>query len=149
MKRFSREILTTLLIVTLGLFNGCSSQVESLSAMRIDRTMPQIYDIKTELDKSSIGFEWKPIKDKRVSGIEIYRAVDKGESKVAVFRKSVTIRELGLRLTILGDSGYYGSQFWDISFYLLTIIGGLESLRLGTKIRVQVRSNNWRLVELR
>jgi fibronectin type 3 domain-containing protein len=72
------------------LFSGCTSQVESITALQIDPSLPKIHNVKTAVDKSSIGFEWDLIKDSRVKGIDVYRAVSTG-SKEETFNKIATI----------------------------------------------------------
>jgi hypothetical protein len=90
MKHFWGKIYTTVLLTTLALFNGCTSQVESLTAVGVDNSLPQIHNVKSEFDNSSIGFEWDLIKDSRVNGIDIFRAEDKGTNEVE-FRKIATL----------------------------------------------------------
>ena len=59
---------------------GCS-EVESMTALKVDPSMPVIKEVKTIVDKTSVGFEWSEIQDKRVEGVDVYRAVPGKGSK--------------------------------------------------------------------
>ncbi len=86
-----KSLCTVVLLSILALFSGgCSSGVESLTAIGTDPTLPTIHNVRTKVDKSSIGFEWDLIKDARVKGIEVYRAVDNG-NKEEEFKKIATL----------------------------------------------------------
>ena len=95
MRIFQGSIYKIVLLTILMLFSGCTSQVESLTALQTDPSLPQIHNVRTQVDKSSIGFEWDLIKDSRVKGVEVYRAFDNGSSE-AEFKKIAT---LGSRYT--------------------------------------------------
>jgi fibronectin type 3 domain-containing protein len=61
--------------------SGCAQaigEVTSMTAVKTDPSMPTLKGIKTVVDKTSVGFEWRPITDKRVEGIDVYRAVPTG-----------------------------------------------------------------------
>ena len=78
MKRYNRMLLSIALLSFSVLFEGCSDAVgnlTSMTAIKTDPSMPTIRKVKTVVDKTSIGFEWQPIKDKRVEGIDIYRGI--------------------------------------------------------------------------
>ncbi len=74
MIKISNKLYLTLSIMTALLISGCA-EVESMTAIKTDPSMPVIKSVKHITDKTSIGFEWPEIQDKRVEGIEIYRAV--------------------------------------------------------------------------
>jgi len=81
MKRNDRRAWVASLIAAALAFGGCSQtigEVTSMTAVKTDPSMPTLQGIKTVVDKTSVGFEWKPITDTRVEGIEIYRAVPTG-----------------------------------------------------------------------
>jgi fibronectin type 3 domain-containing protein len=65
---------STLLLWTLSLltFNGCGG-IKALTAYKIDDSLKSINSVKALPARSSVGFEWEKIKDKRVQGVNIYR----------------------------------------------------------------------------
>ncbi len=73
MKRYNRHILqTALFLLAIGL-SGCATQ--GILAIGSDKTLPRITHVKHIVGKSSVGFEWPAIKDSRVKGIKVYRAI--------------------------------------------------------------------------
>jgi fibronectin type 3 domain-containing protein len=91
MRKYLERIYITLLLIILVLFeSGCTSQVESITALQTDPTLPTIHHVKTEVDTSSIGFEWDLIKDSRVQGIDVYRAINTGRVE-ETFKKIATL----------------------------------------------------------
>jgi len=81
MKQWKSTLLSIALLSVSALFEGCSDTVGSLTSMtaiKTDLSMPTIQNVKTVVDKTSIGFEWQPVKDKRVEGIDIYRGIPTG-----------------------------------------------------------------------
>jgi len=70
------------------LFSGCSTQ--GILAIGSDKTLPKIIQVKYIVGKSSVGFEWPAIKDSRVTGIKIYRAIPQG-NKDQRYTKIATI----------------------------------------------------------
>jgi len=78
------------LIISSAILSGCSSAVgsiESMTAVNTDEKLPVIKGVKVMLDKTSVGFEWPAIKDKRVEGIDVYR----GNINSAKLKKIATI----------------------------------------------------------
>ena len=73
------------------LFSGCSS-LQSLVTVGVDQSLPVIRDVKVLVEKSSVGFEWPAIKDTRVKGINVYRAVPARGTKQK-FYKIATIAD--------------------------------------------------------
>ncbi len=69
-KRVLRAILALSSAVFLG---GCATQ--GMLAVGTDKSLPKITKVKHLVSKSSVGFEWPPIKDSRVKGIKVYRAI--------------------------------------------------------------------------
>ncbi len=65
---------------------GCSDTIgnlTSMTAVKTDLDLPTVKNVKTIVDKTSVGFEWPAITDKRVEGIDIYRGVpSKGDQKL-------------------------------------------------------------------
>ncbi len=93
MKPIYRIVYLTSLLAAFLALNGCSkaiSDVTSLTAVKTDLSMPKIEGVKTIVDRTSVGFEWKPITDKRVEGIDVYRALATG-SKEEKYLKIATI----------------------------------------------------------
>jgi len=68
---------------------GCA-EVESMTALKVDPSMPVIKEVKTIVDKTSVGFEWPEIQDTRVEGIDVYRAIP-GKSSEQKYIKIATI----------------------------------------------------------
>lgn len=73
MKRYRRPIFSTALLALIILCSGCST--EGILAIGTDKTLPKITKVKHIVSKSSVGFEWQAIKDSRVKGIKVYRAI--------------------------------------------------------------------------
>lgn len=73
MKRYRKHIFSTALLTLIVLFSGCST--EGILAIGTDKTLPKIRGVKYIVSKSSVGFEWQAIKDSRVKGIKVYRAI--------------------------------------------------------------------------
>ncbi len=80
MKRLYRISYLASSIAALALFSGCADTignlggVTSIAAVNTDPSLPTLHGIKTVVDRTSVGFEWQPIQDKRVKGIMVYRA---------------------------------------------------------------------------
>ncbi len=89
MRLVSKKLYLTLSIMTAVLISGCA-EVESITAVKTDPSMPMIKGVKHITDKTSVGFEWPEIQDKRVEGIDIYRAVQ-GSGSEQKYRKIATI----------------------------------------------------------
>lgn len=71
MKKFS-VILSSLALA--ALFSGCGLTPKPSAPTALDTTLP-IVKVDAHLqDMTSIAFEWKPIKDPRVVGINVYRS---------------------------------------------------------------------------
>jgi len=65
-----------LALVTLALFASTGCSTYGLLAIGSDKTLPKIVQVKSIVSKNSVGFEWAVIKDTRVKGIKVYRAID-------------------------------------------------------------------------
>ena len=87
MKRFSLSILFISSILLL--FSGCNGNIPtpSVGKLKVDEKLPKIELTKNGIvtDMNEIAFEWKPINDPNVEGIDIYRSVgnDKDISLIA------------------------------------------------------------------
>jgi len=92
MKRVSKRVFATLSISITLIFSGCAT-VESMTAVKTDPSMPMIKNVKYLTDKTSIGFEWPQIRDNRVEGIEVYRAIETNMNK----QKYIKIATIGNR----------------------------------------------------
>ena len=90
MRVYLERVYRAVLLSILVLFSGCTSQVESITALQTDPSLPQIHNVRTQVDKSSIGFEWDLIKDGRVKGVDVYRAISTGSSE-ETFDKIATL----------------------------------------------------------
>jgi fibronectin type 3 domain-containing protein len=81
MKSLRRSAWALSLIGVSLIVSGCADaigEVTSMTAVKTDPSLPTLQGIKTMVDKTGVGFEWKPITDKRVEGIDVYRAVPTG-----------------------------------------------------------------------
>jgi fibronectin type 3 domain-containing protein len=113
--------------------SGCN-RINGLVTISTDKTLPTIQQINVLVEKSSVGFEWPAIKDKRVKGINIYRSVP-GDFKKQKFT----------RIATLGDR--YATHYVDRSIrpnmrymYTLTTFGLLHESAHGKIIRVKTSS---------
>ena len=70
---------STLLLSTLYLLflSACSSGIKGVMIYDIDPTLNPVNDVKILAMQNSVGFEWNKVVDKRVRGINIYRAIPK------------------------------------------------------------------------
>lgn len=68
---------STLLLYTLSLlfFNGCGAGLKNLMIDETDSSLKSIRSVKVVSTRNSVGFEWKEITDKRIHGVNVYRAV--------------------------------------------------------------------------
>jgi fibronectin type 3 domain-containing protein len=66
MRRLTLLSLTT---ISLLLVTGCITK--DLVSYKLDTRLPKVNDVKAIADNTSIGFEWKPLKN--LDGINIYR----------------------------------------------------------------------------
>ena len=73
------------------LTSGCNN-LQSLVTVGVDESLPAIRDVKVLVEKSSVGFEWPAIKDSKVKGINVYRAVPSKGTKQK-FYKIATIAD--------------------------------------------------------
>jgi len=73
------------------LISGCNS-LQSYVTVGVDKSLPQIRQVKVLVEKSSVGFEWSPIKNEQVKGINVYRALAL-EGRQQKFYKIATIAD--------------------------------------------------------
>ncbi len=77
MKRLSLSILFVSLILLL--FSGCNGGIPtpSIGQLKVDEKLPKIELTKNGVvaEMNEIAFEWKPIEDPNVEGIDIYRGI--------------------------------------------------------------------------
>ena len=83
------------MISILAILNSGCAEVESVTAVQTDPSMPMIKGVKHITDKTSIGFEWPEIKDTRVEGIQVYRAIQSNAKE----QKFIKIATIGNRYT--------------------------------------------------
>jgi len=95
--------------------------------------LPIIKNIKSVVDKTSIGFEWPPIKDARVKGIHVYRALAKPGNQ----QRYVRIATVGNR---------YATHFVDNKikpsvdyFYTFTTFSGLDESSHGEIVHIHTQ----------
>jgi hypothetical protein len=69
-----------LLSVLIFFLSGCEIKPEPPKQPVIDKTLPQVGDIKFLTEVSAIGFEWEPSFDGRVEGYYIYRSTPNSQS---------------------------------------------------------------------
>jgi len=73
MKRYSSILCLPILGMLSIALSGCATQ--GMLAVGNDATLPKITQVKHIVTKSSVGFEWPAIRDSRVIGIKVYRAI--------------------------------------------------------------------------
>jgi len=129
MKRSRKAICTIALLLSAILFSGCATQ--GILAIGSDKTLPRITNVKHIVGKSSVGFEWPAIKDSRVKGIKIYRAIPQS-TKDQKYTKIASIDDR------------YATHFVDRSItsnqtylYTFTTYSLLKESLPGTVIKVQ------------
>ncbi len=91
MKRSAPILFASVLTIVLFV-SGCN-RINGLLTIGTDKTLPTIQQVNVLVEKSSVGFEWPAIKDKRVKGINVYRAIP-GDFKNQKFTR---IASLGSR----------------------------------------------------
>lgn len=72
------------LISLAWIFSACSGAVSSLDG--VDRNIPQVKNIKTISDVSSIAFEWDVLNDPSIRGYALYRDDGDGYKEVAYIK---------------------------------------------------------------
>ncbi|NKQ40390.1 MAG: hypothetical protein HF962_02340 [Sulfurovum sp.] len=129
MQRYKKIGFLTVLWILSILLSGCSTQ--GMLAVGSDKTLPRITQVKHIVSKSSVGFEWSAIKDNRVKGIKVYRAIPQN-TKDQRYTKIATI------------SNRYATHFVDKKIvsnqnylYTFTTYSLLKESLPGTVIKVQ------------
>ncbi len=89
MIRSEKKIYALFLMLTIFLLSGCAT--DGLMALGSDKTLTRVSGIKNIVSKGSIGFEWQAIRDSRVKGIKIYRAIPDSRTREQRFAKIATI----------------------------------------------------------
>jgi len=131
MKRFSKYIYATALLPLAILLSGCATQ--GILAIGSDDTLPKIIEVKHIVGKSSVGFEWPAIKDTRVDGIKVYRAIPQN-TKDQRYTKIASIDDR--YATHFVDRGIAPNQTYLYTFTTYSLIK--ESLP-GTVIKIQTQ----------
>jgi len=62
-------------VLSLLLLNSCGSAVKSMMLYDTDASLQSITQVKALPTRNSVGFEWNKIENRRVYGVNIYRAV--------------------------------------------------------------------------
>ncbi|RAX53183.1 hypothetical protein CCY99_06205 [Helicobacter sp. 16-1353] len=107
-----------LVIISLALvFSACSSTISSLDG--IDRNLPQVKNIKTIPDVSSVAFEWEVINDASLKGYVLYRDDGDGYKEVAYIQNPLASHYV--------DSGLFPEK--DYSYYFHTLSKNAYSSR--------------------
>ena len=115
------------------LLSACSSGMKGVMIYDIDQSLKPVNDIQVLTMQNSVGFEWKKSEDKRVQGVNIYRAIPKNIGNQTFVR-------------IGSSSNRYSTHFVDThvqpnSQYLYTFTSfslGKES-RHGRVIKVETK----------
>jgi len=89
-----RSILL-LWVLALLTFSGCGSAIKGLMVYGKDPTLPSLGTVRVLPMMSSVGFEWRTIKDQRIHGINVYRKSP--ESKETEEREFKRIGSIGNR----------------------------------------------------
>jgi len=131
MKRYRKHTFSIALLALIILLSGCST--EGILAIGTDKTLPKITRVKYIVSKSSVGFEWQAIKDSRIKGIKVYRAIPQ-HTKDQRYAKIATIDDR--YATHFVDRDIKPSQTYLYTFTTYSLIK--ESLP-GTVIKVHTR----------
>ena len=131
MKKSRRHIFKTALLLSVILLSGCSTQ--GILAIGSDKTLPRIKSVKHIIGKSSVGFEWPAIKDSRVKGIKVYRAIPQN-TKDQKYTKIASIDDR--YATHFVDRGIASNQTY---LYTFTTYSLLKESLPGTVIKVQTQ----------
>ncbi len=84
------SLITFIVALTMiFLSNGCN-RINGMLKIGTDKTLPTIQQVNVLVEKSSVGFEWPAIKDQRVKGINVYRAIP-GDFKNQKFTRIATL----------------------------------------------------------
>jgi len=118
MKTLTQLSLTAILLL---LLTGCSPK--NLISYKLDTRLPKVNDVKAIADNTSVGLEWKPLKN--LDGINIYRteANQYRGSEKKQLTKIATISNP--YATHFVDSGLRQNSAYTYTF--TTIKGGFES----------------------
>ena len=131
MQKSRKYIFKTALLLSVILLSGCSTQ--GILAIGSDETLPRITGIKHIVGKGSIGFEWSAIKDSRVKGIKVYRAVPQN-TKDQKYTKIASIDDR--YATHFVDRGIASNQTY---LYTFTTYSLLKESLPSTVMRVQTQ----------
>lgn len=69
-----KKSILILSVLSLLLLNGCGSAIQSMMVYDTDPSLQSITEVKTLATRSSVGFEWQTIENRRVHGVNIYRS---------------------------------------------------------------------------
>ena len=70
-----KKLTLLLSALSLLLLNGCGSAVKGMMIYGTDTTLHSIAEVKALPTRNSVGFEWAKIENRRVYGVNVYRAV--------------------------------------------------------------------------
>ena len=119
-----RLIQLSLIATLILLLTGCNPV--TLVSHNLNPNLPKVYGVKALADNTSIGFEWQPLVDKKVDGMNIYRTQDPNSytSGSKQFVKIATINSPFVSHYV--DTGLQQNSTYSYTF--TTIKGGYESL---------------------
>jgi len=63
--------LVPLIVISGLLLTGCNPK--NMMNHSLDPSLPKVLNVKAMIDSTSVGFEWKPLDNKGVDGVNIYR----------------------------------------------------------------------------
>lgn len=98
------------LISLAWIFSACSGAISSLDG--VDRNIPQVKNIKTISDVSSIAFEWDVLNDPSIRGYALYRDDGDGYKEVAYIKNPLASHYV--------DSGLLPEKDYSYYFYTLS-----------------------------
>ena len=132
MKKLNPTAFVSVFLLLAILFSGCATH--GILAIGSDKTLPTINQVRYIVDKSSVGFEWNAIKDARVKGIKVYRAIPQN-----------TADQRYTKIATIDDR--YATHFVDTSvkpnqtyLYTFTTYGLLHESLPGSILKVSTRS---------
>jgi len=72
-----KKSILLLSVISLLLLNNCTSGIKGMMIYKTDPTLKTITKVRALAMQNSVGFEWEKIEDRRVHGVNIYRATPK------------------------------------------------------------------------
>ncbi|MBD3792674.1 MAG: hypothetical protein IE889_00745 [Campylobacterales bacterium] len=69
-----RLTLMSLMTTSALLLSGCNPSAMMQQSHGLDVNLPKMYGVKYMVDNTAVGFEWQPLYEQHIDGINIYRS---------------------------------------------------------------------------